>query len=57
MTGKEGYVVSCNEDETVWYVVRRFKRSGILKREILPGRYSHESDATEAMIQLIESER
>ncbi len=49
--------MSCNEDETVWYVVRRFKRSGILKREILPGRYSHESDATEAMIQLIESKR
>ena len=57
MSGRETYVVSCNEDESEWYIVQRITTGDKLRRVPLPKRYPSESDATEAMIQLIESAR
>lgn len=57
MTAKEGYVVSCNEDETEWFIVQYVWKDEGLRRVKLPERYSHESDASEARAHLIEAER
>lgn len=57
MEDKEGYVVSCNEDQDEWYVINRRMKGNVLHREILAPRYSTEEDAREAMIALIEASR
>lgn len=57
MSDKEGYTVSCNEDETEWFIVHRVRKNGILRRVVLPERYSHESDASEARASLIDAGR
>ena len=51
------YVVSCNEDQDEWYIVRRRTKDGALRPEILPSRYRTAEDATEAMVAIIEANR
>lgn len=57
MNEKEGYVVSCNEDQDEWYVINRRMNGNVLHREILAPRYRTEEDAREATILLIEASR
>lgn len=57
MNDKEGYVVSCNEQQDEWYVIRRKMKGGVMHKEGLAPSYRTEEDATEAMIRLIEAER
>ena len=56
MNEKE-YVVSCNEDQDVWYIVRRWTKDNTMQRAVLPARFSTPEDATEAMIAMFEDAR
>lgn len=56
VSGKEGYSVSCNDEETEWFIVQRVMKNGSLQRIELPERYAHESDASEARAELIVSQ-
>ena len=54
---KNGFVVSCNEAQDEWYIVRREWKGEVLHRNILADRYGTEEEATEAMISMIEALR
>lgn len=54
---KEGYVVSCNEAQDDWYIIRRQMKGDVMHREILEGRYATAEDATDAMAAMIDAER
>lgn len=51
------YLVSCNEDQDEWYIVRRWTTNGTMRRKVLSPRYFTSEDATEVMVAMFEAAR